>query len=596
MIGRLILRHEVVHSLTKPLLITITTVSLVLNILAFQMAQEGTTSLLDGQRGVLAQFAFLVPLVMVLMLAKAGNRCRRWEAGLPLAARPLWWSHLLAVACSILLLLLVTTIAFIGFGILIDVFGEGKVFDLAVLIQLVARPLGASLAAVGLLAVWRPVIIQLTDEPGWSRHRFLMMAVAGALLGLLISLPPVFSLLPVTLAAVMAWRAAAALPATMALTRADSGDHEPGVAAPRTFAGFEVKPSPRVVRLTIIRTLFKWPLGWLALGPFVFLFGIIMSGHDILGIEGPYFRFLNFFMSVYILVASANHFMENLHKLDHLPIARRTLLRWLVVPVAGVFVLGYGVGRVLEAVSPAEYEKIVFENGNENYGLKLPPEYFSFTTSKEPHLVSAPWGEAHEVVATPVMKGLPGLMWKAYDTPAGSSPEFVAWQISRAASAVYGLDLEPEEIAARYLESDLLGRVTVREPGLTLAADYPGARAQSLGPVLPLLVGGVLLLLLLLLVLYFRVFRPGVTIKKARVIFWLLMGGLMGLHIGGYIMFIVGWTSEWLITGFWLGRMRELGGLGPIGYAGAWLVMALLLGVAWRWTERSFHEVEAPSS
>ena len=40
----------------------------------------------------------------------------------------------------------------------------------------------------------------------------------------------------------------------------------------------------------------------------------------------------------------------------------------------------------------------------------------------------------------------------------------------------------------------------------------------------------------------------------------------------------MGWTKEWLIYGFWMGRMRELGAMGPVGYGAAWLGMTLAGG------------------
>lgn len=596
MIARLVLRHEIVRNLTKPLLITVVTVSLVLNILAFQMAQESSSLFLDGYRGVLAQFAFLVPVVMILLLGKAPERCRRWEAGLPLATGPLWWSHLLALVFSFLMLILVTGVSFLGFGFLIGVFSNEHVLDLADLLRLVTRPVAASLMAACLIAAWRPGLGLLADETGWLRHRFVVIFFSAALLGLLLVLPPLFSLLPVVLAVVIARRTASGLPAALTMTGGADGGGESAWATEMNADWSAVGPSRRVVWLTILRTLFKWPLNWLALMPFTFLFGLMMSGYGILGLDEPYIRFLNFFMSVYILFASVNHFAENLYKVDHLPIDRRILLRWLVVPVAGIFMLGYGTGRVMESYSPDRQEKVSFENTDESYGLKVPAEFFSFTTSPEPNLVSSPAGETHEVVAFQVFKGLPGVLWKPYGTPAGASLDFVSWQISRAAVAVYGLEITPEEISARYLEKDLNGLVTVREPGLTLVTDFPQAGSSGLGPVFPLLVGGVLVLFLGLLALFFMVFKPGVTIRKMRVVFWFLMGGLMGLHIGGYVFFMAGLTKEWLISGFLLGRMREIGALGPAGYGAVWLVMILLVWAAWRLAQRMFLAAEAPSS
>jgi hypothetical protein len=55
------------------------------------------------------------------------------------------------------------------------------------------------------------------------------------------------------------------------------------------------------------------------------------------------------------------------------------------------------------------------------------------------------------------------------------------------------------------------------------------------------------------------------------------MGGLMGLHIWGYVVFVLGWTQEWIVSGFWLG-------------------MIIILGLVWRWTEKTFLSLEAPAS
>jgi len=594
MIGRLVLRHEIIQNLAKPLLITVVTITLVLNILTFKMARNGGTSLLDGFGAVQAQFVFLLPVIMILLMGKAGARCRFWEAGLPLAARKLWWAHFLALASASLFLILVSGVTFAGFGALNAAFIGKTFFNLADVLRLMVRPVAVSLTAAGLVAVWRPGMGRLAEEPGWSRHRALVIMISVGLLGLLVMVPSVFLVVPLVLTGLVAVRVNRILPLAMSM----SGSETRGAAAASAAAEKweAVGPSRRVVVLMLLRTLLKWPVSWLAMVPLAALFGLMMSSRDILGMDEPYLRFMNFFMAVYILFALTGHFVKNLHKVDHLPVDRRTLLRWLVVPITGFFLLGYASGRIMDTVDPISNEKIVFDNGGESYGLKVSPEYFAFAGSDETPVMTAPWGEAHEAPVEPVFRGLPGVLWKPYATPEGSSLEFVAWQISRAAAAVYGLEIDPDEISARYLKADPDGRVTVRESGLTLAADFPDARPGSSGPVFPVLVGGEMFLLMVILTLYFKVFKPGITIRKTQVVFWVIMGGLMACHIGGYIFFMLGWTREWVVYGFWLGRIRELGELGPAGYMGAWVGMLLLVSVAWRWAERSFLAAEAPTS
>jgi len=596
MIARLVLRHEIIQNLTKPLLITVVTVTLVLNILTFKMAQNEGTSLLDGFGAVPAQFVFLLPVIMILLMGKAGTRCRFWEAGLPLEVRKLWWAHFLALASASLFLILVSGVTFAGFGALNAAFIGKAFFNLADVFRLMVRPVAVSLTAAALVAVWRPGVGHLAEEPGWFRYRTLVIVVSVGLLGLLVVLPQVFLLVPLVLIGLVTVRSNKALPLAMSM----SGSESPGEAAMSPSSAAEkweaVGPSRRVVVLVLLRTLLKWPVTWLALVPLAVLFGLMMSGRDILGMDEPYLRFMNFFMTVYILFALTGHFVKNLYKVDHLPVDRRTLLRWLVVPITGFFLLGYSAGRIMDTLDPVTNEKIVFDNGGESYGLKVSPEYFAFAGSDETPVMTAPWGEAHEAPVEPVFRGLPGVLWKPYATPEGSSLEFVAWQISRATAAVYGLEIDPDEISARYLKADPDGRVNVRESGLTLAADFPDARHRNLGPVFPILVGGELFLLMVILALYFKVFKPGITIRKIQVVFWIIMGGLMACHIGGYIFFMLGWTREWVVYGFWLGRIRELGELGPAGYVGAWAGMLLLVSVAWRWAEKSFLAAEAPTS
>jgi hypothetical protein len=593
MIPRLIWRHEIIHSLAKPLLITVTTVSLMLNILAFQMAKTQSEALVVGSRGILAQFVFLIPFVVILWMGRADNRCRPWEAGLPVPSRSLWWAHVGALVLATVLLIGVSSLAFVGFGSLIGAFSDKGVFRWLELRNLVARPAAASVTAAFLVALWRPASARLASFPGWTRYKMLVLVGAIVLMTLLLTVPPVFAAVPVAMAGLWAMRTSRALPSAFDLGGTGNGDGlRAGEAADWTVSA----PSARVVRIMVLRTLFKWPVSWIGLGPIALLFGMMMSGTRVLGLDEPYLRYMNFFMTVYILFAMSNHFMENLYKVDHLPLDRRTLFRWMVLPVTLFFIAGYGGGRLVEGASGHRTEDIVFENSEEGYGLKVSPGAWQFSATGEPPVVTAPWGESYIAASVPVLKGLPGFLWKPFTTPLEASPEFVAWQISRAVKAVHGLHVPPEEIRERYLESGSGGRVSIRPEGMKIMADFPEARPMYLGPVFPFWVGGELICLMLVNMVYFRAFRPGITIRKGRIVFWSLMGGLMALHIGGYVLFIKGLTEEWIITGFWMGVTRKIGAAGPVGITAAWLVAALLLALAWRGAEKVFLKAEAPSS
>ena len=430
MIGRLVLRHEILHNLTKPLLVTVTLMGLVLNILAFQMAKADSVVLAEGARAVLAQYAILFPLVLVAWMGRADNRCRPWEAGLPLASRPLWWAYLGALSLTLCLLIAATGVAFLGLRGLLNTATGKSIISISELLALLVRPTAVSLAAACLIAGWRPGLRRLTDGPGWSRFRIWLMVGAAGLLGLLIAVPVTWAFVPVIAGGLWARRTAAALPPAL-----DSGGElQGGSPSEAAHDWSEVGPSRRIVRYMMLRILVRWPLSWLALGPIAVVFGLMMSGARVLGMHEPYLRFTNFFMVVYILFAVSNHFMENLYKVDHLPLGRRGLLGWLVIPVTLFFFLGYGAGRVVEYAADERAEAIYFDNAEEHYGLLVPPDVWKLSGSPVAPVITSPAGESHPAQAVPVFRGLPWVLWKPYSTPAGASMEFVAWQISRAAA------------------------------------------------------------------------------------------------------------------------------------------------------------------
>jgi hypothetical protein len=62
------------------------------------------------------------------------------------------------------------------------------------------------------------------------------------------------------------------------------------------------------------------------------------------------------------------------------------------------------------------------------------------------------------------------------------------------------------------------------------------------------------------------------------------------------ILGLEGVTREWIVYGFWMGLIRDIGISGPVGIGAAWIVAALMIGLSWRWAEKSFLKAEAPSS
>jgi hypothetical protein len=169
----------------------------------------------------------------------------------------------------------------------------------------------------------------------------------------------------------------------------------------------------------------------------------------------------------------------------------------------------------------------------------------------------------------------------------------VALQISRAAEAVYGVAISPEEIERRWLETGPEGTVAGRAPGLGLRAEDPRLAPRS-GPVFPIHTTLVLAPWLLLSAVLLRTYRAGTARWAGQALFWGVVVLFVLFMVGVAAAFVAGlarlWIARWLveIAAFNLGRSVA-------GTAAAWAVCALLLGAAYRLAEVQFERMEIPT-
>lgn len=593
MTGKLILRHEIFRCLPKLLAVGSVTTMLVIQVMMFKIARsEGQWEPLGGGLFLL-QAVITASCAAVFFVPSAGNRSRPWEQGLPLPAPQLWRAYLTALTIGSLLLLAgVGTILSLVQMLMVKM-TKGELLVFASLGELLVRPAAVLILGTACIAAWQPQLARLHDHPSWTRYRWVLGAGLLVLLYGLARLPIAFSLAPVGLAALLVLWAGRRVPVVLT-SSLDRGT--PAASTADLAAGLAgVEPSRRVLNYLILRQLFKWPASLPLILPITLLFGVLMSGHNFLGESDTDLRLFNFFMVVYILFSMTGHLVEKLHLVDHLPISRRTILLWLVVPQMLALMIGYGGGRWLVAREPAG-ELILLDESADSYGVKLPPEFWQVKLTSGEELIAAPWDETYPAMSVPLFKGLPGQFWKPFTTPPEASLDFVAWQLSRAVQAVYGADLAPEYIADTYLVIGPEGRVVAREQGLTLAGDHPAWRTPYGGPVFPVLLGGEIVLWLLTLALFFRLCKPGMTIKKVRVRFWIIMAALLGLHIVMFIGFILEFSSDWIVSGAFLSTMRSLVSTGLTGGFVMGFVMVMMIFGAWRLAETSFARVEAPRS
>jgi len=318
------------------------------------------------------------------------------------------------------------------------------------------------------------------------------------------------------------------------------------------------------------------------------LYGVFLSGTSPFGEGSALLRFGHVFMASYMMVAGAGFLLEKLHLVDHLPIPRRLILGWLVWPLIGGVVLGYGLGTWTIGLQDDPVERIRFVNSPEGYGLKVPPRTFQVIKAKQAPAIEAPWGESHAPETYPVLKGLPWIIYKPYTTPEGASLRFVRWQLGRAIEATYG---------EKWQESGLFqqqeGRVVARPGGLRLAADHPRWRPVSVGPVFPVLLSVLLLAFFPGLGLLFAMLRRQASLLKTRVLFGSLMALYMALHLGGLAIFMAGWSDDWIVEGVVLGALSRPETTGIAFTLAAYGFLALVLNGGQRLVQGRFEQLEA---
>jgi hypothetical protein len=594
MTGTLIRRHPLVRELPKTLLASLVTAGLSANVFGLVKAHAVRTGGGPSAGLLLPALEALILLSLAGLVAKGsiGVRCREWEASLPETARRLWLAHWGAASLVAAVLTVVSGAMVLGLTHLVmrtlDVPQPGG-FALA---RVVAEPLLLALALAAVAAAWRPGSARPDRLPGWRRRG--AAALLAALAALLVAQKAVW-LTPLLLAVAVAAALRAGRALGPALDWIGSADGD-GAPVDQDAGAWQAAPSRRVAWLAVGRQLSKWPMS-LALGlPMAALFGLLLGGWTPSGDDEAALRWSNVAMCAYILLAFSGHFLENLRRVDHLPISRRVLLAWLLVPGMGALVAGYGAARLWETAESAAQtlEVFAFDGGADGAGLRVPPALWRLTTAAEAPVVTAPWGESVTARTVPLLRGGPLRLWKPYTAPPEASPRFAAWQLARAAADWYGVG---DVSKVHLLASDLFepgddGRTRASREDFSRALGL-GGRGASGGPVFPVLMGAAFVLTLAAVAVYCTAFRAGATLVRTRVVFWSLMAGLLALHLGGLWLLVGKAVEEWAVSGALFGALRRLGGPGSPGWAAAWAVSLLLVAGAWRAAAGTFSRVEA---
>lgn len=640
----LVRRDPLIRALPKWLAVSALGATLVVNVLTYlalagRHASDagaaggaiGTDAHLDAAAASAPQAAvfwaswlgYALPLAAFTILVVRARRCRPLECTLPLPAPRLWLAHLAAaLLAGVALLLPIVAVMATAHRWLVP---QG-LLPAASAAQLKAWPAASAYAlACALVLSVRPGLAVL---PAGARRGWLTL---GAVLGVLAvsaalhRWPAWLALVPTVAAAAVAARTWRTLPPSLLLVErvtgaaAAGGDRERAGAAvgfaaalrpfaaatagagpgPGATAAARVSSRDRAALAKVVwRTTHSSPkLVFNAV--FLLLFAAVLSNmtERAWGMsEGQFLLFLP--MTWYLLLVSLPMEMGRFHVLDALPLSRRRLFAAWVGPTWAVVVAGYLLGVAVGDRYEPRRELLMFASFRPGAPptLLVPLTSWELAWDGQVPPATAPWGETQTPVSQPLWRGGRPVFYKPFSTPAGSSERFVAWQIARAAAAVYGASLDPEELRSRYLATDGGGQVTLSTPSLSLVRDHPALRPVARGPLMPLVMLLVGVPWALLLALALRLHRPGVTARARRIGLVGIPAGIMAVHVAGvalamsHVLDYDGLSATVVIL------TRRLGAALPGGAWGLWVAALAVLAMVWWWVAGQFARIEfAPS-
>jgi hypothetical protein len=211
---------------------------------------------------------------------------------------------------------------------------------------------------------------------------------------------------------------------------------------------------------------------------------------------------------------------------------------------------------------------------------------------EEPYV--PPWEVPYHPWSVSLVRGLLPVLYSPYHAPQGSSPEWVAGQLSQAVEAVYGTSIPAVEIQHRYLVLEADGSTGVQPGGITLLDDFPALRPVAWGQTLPLMV----LLIGLPWLLYLALaVRGGYASADAGRRPWgplLLAGFGLACILGVLWLYGVGWTAEWKVVAFTGILARKLAALLPANLWLRWCIVVALLASAYLLAQARFERIETP--
>jgi hypothetical protein len=340
----------------------------------------------------------------------------------------------------------------------------------------------------------------------------------------------------------------------------------------------------------VARTLYRPQISWLLLPALVGL--AYAAGRRELpeGLDGALFFMVCWLLLSTLFAAGA----ARLPQLDPLPLSRRRLFAWLVLPPLLMVFIGYLGGSALRS-DPAAlgYGEHPMAGGRD---LRVPFAYWEVGWDGNPPAVAEPyvppWEEPYYAPSVTLIRGLSPVLYSPYHVPAGSDRAFLARQVSRAVAAVYGKVVAPEEIEGHYLVAAAGGSVGV-VPFWEQGQSPRPSVSWGTAPVVVLLVGLPWLLYVTLAV------RGGYLSPSDGRRPWghLALAALSGVSVLGTV-----WacsarlTTSWKLAALSQILMRKAADLLPETVPLRWGMVLVILTIAYALAAARFAGGEIPAS
>ncbi len=555
---------------------------------------------------------------LFLLFGKSRERCRTMDLALPIPARRLWLAH---VSVLILLGLVFLAMTMAILWILFWAFRNAPV-DFSMFKQALTGltlPFVAGLVlVVVLLQRFKASLCRIPRSRLCTAYSILLLASGFGLILLLEMLPAPAALVPLGLGFILGYRTYRSLPAGFTWMPAEAGAgsshsraiHEEAVQDAIRMKQWERLDMSRPVRgyrgtWFLIRMLF-WGSGYIRfatffLFPMFFLWGFLMSGFFAAwrDLELPQFAYV--VLSGFLLLSYFPAQLQQLHFVEYLPISRKRIAAILLIPgflilTAGLLSGGMG-ATILERsqlqvqfhASPSSYYP---PYGLEAPMVRVPAQYGGISWDGDTPDTVAPWGESHPVWKYPLFSGSRIMVFSPFSTPEGSSPRFIAFQISRALQAIYGTSIPYQEILDRYLEVSP-DKTAVLEDPARLLADHPEWKPRGNIPLIAVLTAAIGIVYSLMASIYFRSWRATVSDTGRKAWFFVLAVIAVASTAIQVLLMIARWIRPDPAAAFVKILMLKTVQAVPGGALTAWVFCLLVLLVAYRLVRRRFDRVEA---